>query len=53
LNRIKIGDGSTKVNNLPFFNYSEEEIQNLIQTEFNDINYSDTAITRQFVTKVD
>lgn len=33
LNRIKIGDGSTKVDELPFLNYSEEEINNLIQTE--------------------
>ena len=53
LNRIKIGDGSTKVDELPFLNYSEEEIQNLIQTEINDLDYSDTANYKQYVSEVD
>ena len=53
LNRIKIGDGSTKVDELPFLNYSEEEIQSLIQIEINDLDYSDTANYKQYVSEVD
>ena len=39
LNRIKIGDGSTKVNDLPFLNYSEEEIQALINGSLSELTF--------------
>lgn len=53
LNRVKIGDGSTKVDELPFLNYSEEEIQSLIQAEINDLEYADTANYKKYVSEVD
>ena len=41
LNRIKIGDGSTKVDKLPFLNYSEEEIQELINDSLSELTYTE------------
>ena len=52
LNKIKMGDGTTKVTDLPFLFLDEDEIQGLIEDNLETLNYTDTPFTDEYVTGV-
>lgn len=52
LNKIKMGDGTTKVTDLPFLFLDEDEIQGLIEDNLETLNYTDIPFTDEYVTSV-
>lgn len=53
LNKVKIGDGITKVGDLPYLNLDEDDIQILINNILEELDYEDASITDYYVNEVD